>query len=197
MIISILLFDDAELLDWAGPVQVFSAASRFIDDDVDIRYYGYGSERIRSGNLNILCNGLWPHLSDLSPDMAIVPGGGGVEWIFTDKTRSTLQEISEAGSEIVSVCTGSLLLAHAGLLSGRSATTHHENFEELAKLAPDCNIERGVRYTASPPVFTAGGVSAGIDLALSLVARKWGSKSAQQTAAFIEYPLHGTQQNAF
>lgn len=197
MNISVLLFDEAELLDWAGPAEVFSAASRFVSEPVNIGYFGYGSERVTAGNLKFYANGLWEQVTDIRVDLVIVPGGSGVKWVKTDKTRSLLNSIYESGSEIASVCTGALLLAHAGLLTGREATTHHENFDQLKQLAPGCEIKKEARYTYSPPVFTAGGVTAGIDLAISLVARKWGTQTAQRTAEFIEYPLHGTQKSAF
>lgn len=194
MEINVLLFDDAELLDWAGPVEVFNAASRFTKTPVHIRYLGYGNQRIKSSGLVIYCNGLWGSDSKHFPDLVILPGGSGIDRLFTEKTTKNLINLKESGANIASVCTGSLLLAHAGLLSGRRATTHHENLDQLARLAPDCEVQKDVRYTGTPPVFTAAGVSAGIDLALWLVAREWGTDIAIETANFMEYPTDGIEQ---
>ncbi len=194
MEINVLLFDDAELLDWAGPVEVFQSAARFVPDPVTIRFLGYGNQRIHSGGLVLYCNGLWGGDKKLFPDLVILPGGSGVKRLYTDMTKNNLQNLLQSGASIASVCTGSLLLAHAGLLDGRDATTHHENIDQLARMAPDCHIQRNVRYTDSSPVFTAAGVSAGIDLALWLVARKWGLDLATQTANFMEYPSDGIKQ---
>lgn len=195
MEINVLLFDDAELLDWAGPVEVFQSAGRFTKEPVTIRYLGYGNQRIHSGGLVLYCNGLWGGDRKLFPELVILPGGSGVERLYTDITKSNLQNFLHSGTTIASVCTGSLLLAYAGLLSGRNATTHHENMDQLARMAPDCHIQRNVRYTESSPVYTAAGVSAGIDLALRLVALNWGLDLAKQTANFMEYPTDGIEQS--
>lgn len=197
MEISVLLFDDAELLDWAGPTQVFQSASRYAPVTLNIRYYGYGSERISSGGLRYYCNGLWEHAYEGKDHIVLLPGGTGVQRLFTDKTKRIVTGFFEAGAKLASVCTGSLLLAYSGLLSGKNATTHHENFDELARLAPDCHIQRDVRYTGRSPVYTAAGISAGIDLALALVAWQWSLDVAHRTAAFIEYPTDGIQQYEF
>ena len=192
MNISVLLFDKAELLDWAGPAEVFLIASRYADQSVNIQYFGYGSERLNSGGLTLYCNGLWTQVDEFSPDVVIIPGGPGVRWILTDQSSRVLNECYSSGTVLASVCTGALLLAHAGLLNGRKATTHHENYDELARLAPKCEIERDVRFSASPPIFSAGGISSGIDLALALVARYIDRDTARQTADFMEYSYDGS-----
>jgi len=87
----------------------------------------------------------------------------------------------------MSVCTGSLLLAKAGLLEGARATTHHEVFEELAALAPDTEIVRNERFVDNGQVITSGGISAGIDMSLYVIEQIYGKDAAQKTAAYMEY----------
>jgi transcriptional regulator GlxA family with amidase domain len=92
---------------------------------------------------------------------------------------------------IMSVCTGAFQLGRAGLLAGKSATTHHNFFEQFAKAFPDINLKRGVRFVEEERVSTAGGLSSGIDLALHVVERYFGRDVAQNTAGYMEYQGKG------
>ena len=99
-----------------------------------------------------------------------------------------LKRTSERADITMSVCTGAFQLAKAGLLSGKSATTHHDALDRLAKQFPDIDVKRGLRFVeATPKLATAGGLSSGIDLALRVVERYFGRPVAEQTAAYMEY----------
>ena len=87
----------------------------------------------------------------------------------------------------ISVCTGAFQLAKAGLLSGKSATTHHDFIDRLAKMYPDINVKRGLRFVEGEKISTAGGLTSGIDLALRVVDRYFGRETAQNTAFYMEY----------
>lgn len=89
----------------------------------------------------------------------------------------------------MSVCTGSLLLAKAGLLEGLRATTHHEVFGELAALAPNTEIVRHERFVDNGKIITSGGISAGIDMSLHVIEQVYGKETARKTAAYMEYGL--------
>jgi transcriptional regulator GlxA family with amidase domain len=88
---------------------------------------------------------------------------------------------------VMSVCTGAFVLAQAGLLDGHAATTHHSAFSTLAMKYPNVTVKRGVRFVDNGSIATAAGLSAGIDLALHVVARYYGKDTAQQTAYDMEY----------
>jgi transcriptional regulator GlxA family with amidase domain len=91
----------------------------------------------------------------------------------------------------MSVCTGAFQLGKAGLLSGKSATTHHDYFEQFEKAFPDVNLKRGLRFVENEKISTAGGLSSGIDLALRVVDRYFGRDVAQATATYMEYQSKG------
>ncbi len=88
---------------------------------------------------------------------------------------------------MLSVCTGALLLAKAGLLEGLKATTHHGAFEILTEIAPNTEIVRDERFVDNGKVITSGGISAGIDMSLYVVELIYGREAAQKTAAYMEY----------
>ncbi|WP_240509675.1 DJ-1/PfpI family protein [Streptomyces malaysiense] len=95
--------------------------------------------------------------------------------------------LHERGTVLASVCTGSLVLAAAGLLSGRPATTHRDHLDRLAGLDPSIDVRRGPRFVDDGPVVTSARVSAGIDMALHLVARYDGPGAAESTRSGIQY----------
>jgi transcriptional regulator GlxA family with amidase domain len=101
-----------------------------------------------------------------------------------------LQSVASASSTraLMSVCTGAFQLAKAGLLDGRHATTHHDFFDDFAQRYPQVTLERGARFVQSAPhIFTAGGLTSGIDLALHVVSLYFGDEAARLTARYMEY----------
>jgi transcriptional regulator GlxA family with amidase domain len=122
------------------------------------------------------------------PQLLIIPGGAGtrpllqrpslLEWIRQRHRRT---------EHTVSVCTGALVLAKAGLLNNFRATTHYECLDELAALAPNTEIDATVRFTDNGQILTSAGISAGIDVSLHLVARLHGEATAERTARYMEY----------
>jgi transcriptional regulator GlxA family with amidase domain len=102
-----------------------------------------------------------------------------------------LRKVSPSTDVTMSVCTGAFQLGKAGLLSGKSATTHHDFFEQFEKAFPDVSLKRGLRFVENEKISTAGGLSSGIDLALRVVVRYFGRDVAQQTATYMEYQSKG------
>jgi transcriptional regulator GlxA family with amidase domain len=92
---------------------------------------------------------------------------------------------------IMSVCTGAFQLGKAGLLSGKTATTHHDFLDRFAESFPDVTVKRGLRFVEEEKISTAGGLSSGIDLALRVVDRYFGRDVAQATATYMEYQSKG------
>jgi len=188
--VAILIFDDVELLDFAGPFEVFSSVRILTGDHerlMDVFAVAESLTPVRCRNGLVV----QPERSiDECPpvDVLVIPGGAGVrpalersnlvEWV---RTRAQEAELT------VSVCTGSFLLAQAGLLSGRPATTHWERINEMRERFPDVEIVEDERWVDTGEIITAAGVSAGIDVALHVVRRLYGADVARATALGIEY----------
>jgi transcriptional regulator GlxA family with amidase domain len=103
-----------------------------------------------------------------------------------------LRQASASADLIMSVCTGAFVLAEAGLLAGKKATTHHDFHDRFAAQYPNVTLERGLRFVESAPnLATAGGLTSGIDLALRVVERYFGREAARRTAAYMEYQGRG------
>lgn len=188
--VAILIFDDVELLDFAGPFEVFSSVRNLTGEherlmDVFVVAESLAPVRCRNGLV------VQPErtIDECPPvDVLLIPGGAGVraalgrnhlvEWV---RTRAQDAELT------VSVCTGSFLLAQAGLLSGRPATTHWERINEMRERFPDVEVVEDERWVDTGEIITAAGVSAGIDVALHVVRRLYGADVARATALGIEY----------
>lgn len=195
--VGILIFDDVEVLDVAGPFEVF-AVTRLNEEKRREQSSPFKVYLISETKKQIVAVGglrLTPDVSfDDCPDLdlLIVPGGWGtrkeskniilLNWISNQFPENTSDRL------IASVCTGSSLLGKAGLLDGRDATTHWQAFDFLQKSAPKANILKNVRFTLTEPIFTSAGVSAGIDLALRIVTHFFGIDIGRATARHMEYP---------
>ena len=200
LIVGILIFDDVEILDVAGPFEVF-AVTRLNDEQRLRESSPFKVYLIAETNKQIIAIGglrLTPDITIFeyqNLDILIIPGGWGtrkesknkilVNWISNQFTNDRL---------IASVCTGSSLLGKAGLLDGRDATTHWLAFDFLQESAPKARILKNVRFTLIEPIFTSAGVSAGIDLALRIVSHFFGTEIGQATARHMEYPYPNSDQ---
>ncbi len=121
-------------------------------------------------------------------DLLVVPGGQGTRTLLRDQNvLDWLTRAHDRGALVTSVCTGALVLAAAGLLSGRPATTYHSCFDELLAIEPDCLPDRKARWVDSGEIVTSAGVSAGIDMALHLVDRLAGTARARDVRRAIQY----------
>lgn len=190
--VGILTFDDVEVLDFCGPFEVFSIA-RALEDatreqplfNVLIIAESAGIVRCRGGLL------VQPHhtIADHPPlDILVVPGGQGtrrertnrslLDWIAAQDEHTTLT---------TSVCTGAFLLAATGLLDGRRATTHWGSIDWLREHHPAVDVRSDERVVDEGRIITSAGVSAGIDMALAIVARLHGPATAEATARQMEY----------
>ena len=116
------------------------------------------------------------------------PGGFGTRTLMHNETIKKWVKVQFKQVELMlSVCTGSLVLATSGLLENISATTHHGAFDELAAVAPNTEIIKGTKYVDNGKVITSGGISAGIEMALHVVAKQHGIEQARKTANYMEY----------
>ena len=181
--IGILIFDDVEELDFVGPLEVFGMAQQYGANCVTL-VIAEEATRIRCHHgLMVVPDQTFVGCPTL--DILIVPGGLGAR-TSARQSPSILEFVRSQQGLLASVCTGALILAAAGILDGVQATTHHSSLD-LLRAYGQVHVEQGVRFVIGQRVATAAGVSAGIDLALALVARTWGDTVAQQIAANLEW----------
>lgn len=193
--VGFLIFDGVDVLDLAGPFEVFlrtrmapGVESRLSEDSAPYRVFAVASsaDAVRAaGGLSISAHYTF---DDAPPiDILIVPGGMGTRVLVHDvETLEWIQDVAGRARTVASVCTGALLLAAAGLLRRRRVTTHWGAVELLRSLDTSVTIERGARVV-DDGVITAGGIACGIDMALHVVESEHGPEIAEDTALYIAY----------
>jgi transcriptional regulator GlxA family with amidase domain len=186
--IAIALFPDAEELDWAGPWEVLRAWQLQFDDDVAVFTVADSDQPITCAKgLRVLADHTWDDLPG-PVDVLVFPGGRGTRPQLGDEAiRARLRSMAESGTLMTSVCTGSLVFADAGLLDGRPATTHWGSLDHLGRLGTGVEVRPDDRFIDTGDVVTAAGVSAGIDMALHLVARLHSPERAREVRRYIQY----------
>lgn len=186
--VAILIFDDVDVLDFTGPFEVFGVSrskdGEFAFDVVTVALKP-GAIVARNGLTVIpVCTP-----STLKAvDILVIPGGFGTRRLLADAaTLDLIRSIAVRAKITLSVCTGALLLAAAGLLSGKAATTHWAAIDELRVLAPDAIIHADARIVDNGDLILSAGISAGIDAALHIVARCLGESQADETSRYMDY----------
>jgi transcriptional regulator GlxA family with amidase domain len=185
---AIVIFDEVEVLDFAGPFEVFSVTGRRQKlEPFDVFTVAERLAPVIARN-GLSINPRYAFGDCPAPDIIVVPGGFGtrremknpamLQWIAGIAPRAQL---------ILSVCTGALVLGAAGLLDAREATTHFMAFDELRAAAPRAIPRPDRRIVDNGPVILSAGVSAGIDMSLHVVARLLGADAARETARYMEY----------
>lgn len=183
--VAIVVYPGVELLDFAGPGEVFASANH--GRSFEVFTVGPSKEPITSqGFLQVVPTHTFSDAPE--PDVVVVPGGGARSLIEDPTAMDWLRRVSAEAEVVMSVCNGALVLARAGLLDGLEATTHHNALEALRRAVPTAKVHGDRRFVDNGRVVTAAGVSAGIDASLHLVARLLGESEARQTARYMEYP---------
>jgi transcriptional regulator GlxA family with amidase domain len=192
-------FPGAQVLDITGPLEVFSRTSRWLREHRGVPTEAYAVELVslRAGPV-VMSNGLslvaTRRYADVrSMDTLLVSGGIGYEDLLGDrKLGAWLARAARRVPRIGSICTGAMLLARAGVLDGRRATTHWNYFSRLATLAPRTSIDRDAIYVRDGNVFSSAGVTAGMDMALAMVESDWDKTTAlavaQELVMFLKRP---------
>lgn len=197
--VGILIFRNVEVLDFAGPFDVFSRTrrepgieSRLSEESAPFRVFTVAKTRdpiAATGGLVVV-----PHHSFADApqiDLLVVPGGFGTRGLLRDEeTLEWIQRTAAGARQVTSVCTGSLLLARAGLLQGRRATTHWASLDLLESLNAGVTVDRTSRVV-DDGVITSAGIAAGIDMAFHVVETLCGRAVADETAKFMEYRRQG------
>ena len=187
--VAFLISNDATVIDFTGPWEVFQ----------DVMLEGRGQEMpfrlftVADGRDPVRVTGGMRIVPDYSvadappPRVVVIPA-----MRRTPAVLEWLRRTSASADLIMSVCTGAFVLAEAGLLAGKKATTHHDFHDRFAAQYPNVTLERGQRFVESAPnLATAGGLTSGIDLALRVVERYFGRDVARRTAVYMEYQGKG------
>ncbi len=191
--VAIYLFDDVEVLDFAGPFEVFSAASRVKSRlepgaprpfNVFTIESGAGAVEARGG---LVVQPAFSFTNHPHIDVLILPGGIVEAEMEKKHVIDWIGQVAKQARLIASVCTGAFLLANAGLLRERRVTTHWEDIAMLQAMFPDVTVEAGKRWVEAGNIVTSAGISAGLDMSLHLVARLEDRDLALRTAKQMEY----------
>jgi transcriptional regulator GlxA family with amidase domain len=186
--VALLLFPDVEVLDFAGPFEVFSVAALSVEP-APFRVVTVAATTApisAIGGLKVTPD----HDLDSCPqaDVLLIPGGNGSRPAMRNEKILAWLKVQAAGAEIVaSICTGALLLGKIGLLDGLRATTHWTAIEELRAVSPKIDVQPQTRFIDNGKVLTSAGISAGIDMSLYLVKRLCGGALADMVVREMEY----------
>src|SRR5262245_60524094 len=192
--VGILVFDAVEVLDFCGPFEVFSV-TRLVEERRREEPSPFEVLLVAERPGVVTAAGGLKVTPDVTlatcpaPDVLVVPGGWGTRREIGNP--ALLEWIGRQGRQVetlTSVCTGAMLLGQAGLLDGRRATTHWRSLDWMTESFPQVTVERDLHVVEDGHVLTSAGISAGIDMALHVVARYYGEAIARATARQMEYP---------
>lgn len=193
--VGILIFDNVEVLDFAGPFEVFSRTrlipgveSRRSEESAPFRVFTIAKTRTpitATGGLVVIPQ--YGFADSPRIDLLVVPGGFGTRsLLYDEETLGWIRGTAARARQVTSVCTGALLLGKAGLLEGRRATTHWGALDLLDSLGVGVTVERSSRVV-DDGVITSAGVASGIDMSFYIVETVFGRAVADETAKYIEY----------
>lgn len=193
--VGIFIFDSVEVLDFTGPYEVFSRTrlspgleSRRSEETAPFSVFTVaktGGPVEATGGLRVIPDHNFASVPKI--DILVVPGGFGTRALLEDsETLNWIRNISEQARLVTSVCTGALVLARAGLLANKQATTHWGALDLLADLDSSIDVQRD-RRIVDDGVVTSAGVAAGIDMSFAVVEKLFGREIADETARYIEF----------
>lgn len=188
--VGILLFNEVEVLDFAGPFEVFAVSTLNNQKQFEVVTISEKPDLIRARNgLQIQADFL---ISDnINVDILIIPGGHGADAIeiHNPVVINWIKEMRSKVTILASVCTGAFLLAEGGLLDGMKATTHWMDLDALELQYPQIQVKRGVRFVHEGDILTSAGISAGIDMSFYIMKLMVGMEAVKETARRMEYAL--------
>jgi transcriptional regulator GlxA family with amidase domain len=188
MNIGIYIYDEAEVLDFAGPFEVFSVASRFLEDSKKFNVFLISEEDkvvIARGGFNVNPN---CHFSNCPKiDVLIIVGGVHTKELEKRNVIDWIYKTSKNASLVASVCTGAFLLAEANIITNHQVTTHWEDINDLQNNYPNLKVLSNKRWIDEENIVTSGGISAGIDMSLHLIDKLYGEQLAIKTAKQMEF----------
>jgi transcriptional regulator GlxA family with amidase domain len=192
--VGIMLFENIEVLDFCGPFEVFSVTRlneerrREEPSPLEVLLVAEKNDPvITTGGMKVIPHHTFENCPKL--DILVVPGGWGTrKELKNPKMLDWLRTRAIEVETLTSVCTGSMLLGFAGLLNGHRATTHWRSLDWMRESFPSVTVEYDKHVVEDGRIFTSAGISAGIDMALKVVARYYGEPVARSTAKHMEYP---------
>ncbi len=190
--IGILIFDEVEVMDFAGPFEVFNVAGRRDNlEPFDVFTISEKPEPVMArGKLAVTAH--YTTQNHPKMDILLIPGGyGSRAQLLNQPILDWIDAQADGVGHLLSVCTGSLLLGKLGLLDNLDCTTHFMALDLLREVAPKARVHATGRFYDNGKIVTSAGVSAGIDMAFYMVAKLESQKMAEETAKYIEYPWPG------
>lgn len=187
--VGIFLFDDIELLDFAGPYEVFAVSDELNDHSLfDVFTFSENGDEISTIHGLVV----QPDYSTKNApfiDVLVIPGGEGTKAVIRDQILlGWFRETYEQAEITFSVCSGARIPATLGLLDNKEFTTHHAVVDDVIAIAPKSIYRKGSRFVDNGKLMTAAGISAGIDLSLYVVEKLYGTRVKEQTMQYLEYP---------
>jgi putative intracellular protease/amidase/YHS domain-containing protein len=186
--VAFLLSEGAVVIDFCGPWEVFERVPKPWNSYDAFKLYTVAetSDPIRTaGGMKIIPEFTIENAPP--PKVIVIPAQSPA----SEKTKAWIRDATKHTDVTMSVCTGAFVLASTGLLSGKSATTHHGAYSDLEEKYPDIHVQRGARFVEAGNLATAGGLTSGIDLALRVVQRYFGEDATRDTATMLEYQGDG------
>ncbi|MCB9202760.1 MAG: DJ-1/PfpI family protein [Flavobacteriales bacterium] len=186
--VAILIFDDAEVLDFAGPYEVFAVTSELNNHKLfNVFTVGENLKPILAVN-GLSVNPKYDFSNCPHIDILIIPGGFGTRKQMNNiETLNWISQVYLETEYTLSICSGSRLLGLLGFLDNRPYCTHHEVYEHMIEIVPTGKPQKDKRYINFGTTYTSAGISAGIDLSLHVVEMLHGKQVAEKTANYMEY----------
>lgn len=200
--VAIFIFDEVEVLDFAGPFEIFGVTGKQNGGEGFFEVFTVAEKSSISARNNLFITPTYTFENCPTPDILLIPGGGGFRKagdgsqgvafgsrreMNNENLLNWVREMNKKVELLLSVCTGSLILAKAGLLEGLSATTHFKAVEQMREVAPNTTLFPEKRWVDNGRIVLSAGVSAGIDMSLYVVSKLHGKEIADATATYIQY----------
>jgi transcriptional regulator GlxA family with amidase domain len=186
--IGIYIYDEAEVLDFAGPFEVFSVASRFLEESKKFNVFLVNEENetvIARGGFSV--NPSYNFSNNPRIDVLIVVGGVHTKEVKKNTVIAWIKETAKNTILTASVCTGAFLLAQAKIITNHKVTTHWEDIEGLKNDYPDLQVQENLRWVDEGNIVTSAGISAGIDMSLHMVSKLINDDLSIKTAKQMDF----------
>ncbi len=188
--VAIVVFDEAEVLDFAGPFEVFSVTGKWKGESPFDVFLVAQEDRPVIARNHFSVNPHYTFANAPAAEIILIPGGYGTRQEMNNPVLLDWVKERAAQAELVlSVCTGSLVLAKAGLLDGLAATTHWMAIDLLKEVAPQTRVLEDERVVDNGKIIVSAGVASGVDMSLYVVGKLLGEQTAKETAKYIEWPM--------